>query len=171
MDVENGTGNCLLLFDDPVPSCNLPPPTTVPIPATAWLFGGALGAWITTTVSPEVLRWILGLSFLGMAIWTLIPDEIENEETRIAQRFGVFGATFITFFLAEMGDKRPARQPDTHEAGPLACCRDLCLVRRSHSLGGGRQAGFLRLCRTPQAGPGGITGGGIERGNFPILRQ
>lgn len=66
---------------------------------------GALGAWITATVSPEVLRWVLGLSFLGMAVWTMIPDEIEEDETKVAKRFGVFGATLITFFLAEMGDK------------------------------------------------------------------
>jgi len=66
---------------------------------------GALGAWITATLSPEVLRWVLGLSFIGMAIWTLIPDEIEEEETKVAQRLGVFGATLLTFFLAEMGDK------------------------------------------------------------------
>ena len=51
---------------------------------------GALGAWITSVVTPEVMRWALGLSFIGMAVWTMIP---------------VFGATFITFFLAEMGDK------------------------------------------------------------------
>jgi len=66
---------------------------------------GALGAWITSVVSPEILRWVLGLSFIGMAVWTLIPDKIEDEETRAAQRLGVFGATLITFFLAEMGDK------------------------------------------------------------------
>ena len=66
---------------------------------------GALGAWITAEVSPEVLRWVLGLSFVGMAVWTLIPDKIEEEETRIAGKFGVFGATLVTFFLAEMGDK------------------------------------------------------------------
>lgn len=66
---------------------------------------GALGAWITASISPEVLRWVLGLSFLGMAVWTMIPDEIEEEETKVAKRFGVFGATLITFFLAEMGDK------------------------------------------------------------------
>ncbi len=66
---------------------------------------GALGAWITTTVSPDILRWVLGLSFLAMAAWTLIPDKIEEEETQVALRFGVFGATLITFFLAEMGDK------------------------------------------------------------------
>ncbi len=66
---------------------------------------GALGAWITATLTPEVLRWGLAASFLGMAVWTLIPDKIEEEETQVAQRFGVFGATLITFFLAEMGDK------------------------------------------------------------------
>ena len=66
---------------------------------------GLLGAWITTVISPDVMRWVLGGSFLGMAIWTLIPDKIEEEETQIAHRLGVFGATFVTFFLAEMGDK------------------------------------------------------------------
>ena len=66
---------------------------------------GALGAWIMSTVNPQVLRWVLGLSFLGMAVWTLIPDKIEEEETHIAHKYGVFGATLITFFLAEMGDK------------------------------------------------------------------
>jgi putative Ca2+/H+ antiporter (TMEM165/GDT1 family) len=66
---------------------------------------GALGAWITHAVSPEILRWVLGASFIAMAIWTLIPDEIEDDEAQIAKRFGVFGATLITFFLAEMGDK------------------------------------------------------------------
>lgn len=66
---------------------------------------GALGAWITSVLDPDVLRWILGASFIAMAIWTLIPDKIEEEETQVAKHLGVFGATFITFFLAEMGDK------------------------------------------------------------------
>lgn len=66
---------------------------------------GALGAWITSVVNPDVMRWILGLSFIGMAIWTMIPDKIEEEETQVAKRFGVFTATLVTFFLAEMGDK------------------------------------------------------------------
>ena len=66
---------------------------------------GALGAWITSVVSPDTMRWVLGLSFIAMAIWTLIPDKIEEEETQIAQKLGVFGATVVTFFLAEMGDK------------------------------------------------------------------
>lgn len=66
---------------------------------------GAFGAWITTLLSPAVLRWIVGLLFLGMAVWTMIPDRIEDEEARTAARLGVFGATFVTFFLAEMGDK------------------------------------------------------------------
>ena len=66
---------------------------------------GALGAWITATVSPDILRWVLGISFIGMAIWTMIPDKIEEEETQIAKKLDVFGATLITFFLAEMGAK------------------------------------------------------------------
>jgi putative Ca2+/H+ antiporter (TMEM165/GDT1 family) len=66
---------------------------------------GALGAWITSVVSPGLMRWVLGASFIGMAIWTLIPDKIEEEETQVAHKLGVFGATLVTFFLAEMGDK------------------------------------------------------------------
>ncbi|MEY3952610.1 MAG: hypothetical protein RL320_1412 [Pseudomonadota bacterium] len=66
---------------------------------------GAVGAWVTTTLSPDLLRWILGISFLAMAIWTLIPDKIEDNEAALAQRFGVFGTTLIAFFFAEMGDK------------------------------------------------------------------
>lgn len=66
---------------------------------------GAVGAWIMANVDPGILRWVLGLSFIVMAIWTLIPDKIEEEETMIAKHLGVFGATVITFFLAEMGDK------------------------------------------------------------------
>lgn len=66
---------------------------------------GALGAWITANISAESLRWVLGASFISMAIWTLIPDKIDDEDTKIAKKLGVFGATFVTFFLAEMGDK------------------------------------------------------------------
>ncbi len=65
---------------------------------------GALGAWITTVVSPEILRMVLGLSFIAMAIWVLIPDKFEETNATLT-RFGVFGTTLITFFLAEIGDK------------------------------------------------------------------
>lgn len=67
-------------------------------------FAGALGTWITSLVSPTTLRWVLGGSFIAMAIWTLIPDKFDEEEAKFA-RFGVFGTTLIAFFLAEMGDK------------------------------------------------------------------
>jgi len=67
-------------------------------------FAGALGAWITTLAGPEIMRWVLGVSFIGMALWTLIPDKLDEDEAKLA-RFGVFGTTLVAFFLAEMGDK------------------------------------------------------------------
>ena len=66
---------------------------------------GALGAWVTTVLGPEVLRWVLGGSFIAMAVWMLIPDKIDEGDTPTAPRFGVFGTTVVAFFLAEMGDK------------------------------------------------------------------
>jgi putative Ca2+/H+ antiporter (TMEM165/GDT1 family) len=67
-------------------------------------FAGALGSWLTSFASPEVLRWVLGLSFLGMAAWTLIPDTFDEDDARLGGR-GVFVTTLVAFFFAEMGDK------------------------------------------------------------------
>ncbi len=66
-----------------------------------------LGQWITTVLSPEILVWVLAAGFIGMAFWMLIPDKLDDETDSINrwQKFGVFGATFILFFLAEIGDK------------------------------------------------------------------
>ena len=66
---------------------------------------GALGAWVTTQLTPQMLRWILGASFLLMAVWMLIPDKLEGDKPDSTTRFGVFGSTVMVFFLAEMGDK------------------------------------------------------------------
>ena len=67
-------------------------------------FAAAVGTWLTTLMGPQTLRWVLGLSFIAMAVWTLIPDKLDEDDARLP-RFGVFGATLIAFFLAEMGDK------------------------------------------------------------------
>ncbi len=66
---------------------------------------GALGAWVTTFLGPTALRWVLGASFIAMALWMLIPDKLDVDEAATAPRFGVFTTTLVTFFLAEMGDK------------------------------------------------------------------
>ena len=66
---------------------------------------GAVGTWVQQVLGPDVLRWVLGLSFIAMAVWMLIPDRLDDDGLQARQRFGVFGTTVIAFFLAEMGDK------------------------------------------------------------------
>jgi len=65
---------------------------------------GALGQWITSLAGPEIMRWVLGVSFLAMAAWIMVPDEIDADEADQA-RGSAFTATLVAFFLAEMGDK------------------------------------------------------------------
>ena len=65
---------------------------------------GAFGAWVTTLFSAQTLQWLLGGSFIAMAIWTLIPDKFEEEDAAFVKQ-GVFLATLVAFFMAEMGDK------------------------------------------------------------------
>jgi Ca2+/H+ antiporter, TMEM165/GDT1 family len=67
-------------------------------------FAAALGALVSQLLGPVAMRWVLGLSFLAMAVWIMVPDEIDEEQSQPA-RFGVFMTTLIAFFLAEMGDK------------------------------------------------------------------
>ena len=66
---------------------------------------GAVGSWVTTVLGPQALRWVLGLSFIAMAVWMLIPDKLDDEGESKGLRLGVFGTTVVAFFLAEMGDK------------------------------------------------------------------
>jgi len=65
----------------------------------------ALGNWITRSIDPQWLRWVLGASFLAVAAWMLIPDKADEVKASSTGRFGVFGITVVAFFLAEMGDK------------------------------------------------------------------
>ena len=66
---------------------------------------GAAGAWVTTFLGPQMLRWVLAGSFIAMAAWMLIPDKLDDAGGDKAPRLGIFGTTVIAFFLAEMGDK------------------------------------------------------------------
>jgi putative Ca2+/H+ antiporter (TMEM165/GDT1 family) len=67
-------------------------------------FAAAVGALVSRLLGPDVMRWVLGLAFIGMAAWIMVPDDIDAEESTPA-RFGVFFTTMLAFFLAEMGDK------------------------------------------------------------------
>ena len=67
-------------------------------------FAAAVGALVSELLGASVMRWVLGLSFLGMAVWTMIPDEVDETEASLA-KFGVFATTVLSFFIAEMGDK------------------------------------------------------------------
>ena len=67
---------------------------------------GALGAWLGSLVTPTVMRWALAASFIGMGLWILVPDKLDEDEAKTNRtHLGVFGTTVVTFFLAEMGDK------------------------------------------------------------------
>ena len=81
---------------------------------------GWLGGWIAGLMGPQLLRWVIGGSFLAMAVWMMVPNRLdEAEAARGGQRYGIFGTTALAFFLAEMGDKTQiatvalaARYPD-----------------------------------------------------------
>ncbi|WP_426414890.1 TMEM165/GDT1 family protein [Aestuariirhabdus sp. LZHN29] len=64
----------------------------------------AVGAWVSAQVPADIMRWVLGLSFLAIAAWTLVPDKMDDEDSGF-YRYGAFGATLVLFFLAEIGDK------------------------------------------------------------------
>ncbi|MGR3993660.1 TMEM165/GDT1 family protein [Pseudomonas sp. 1121_17] len=66
---------------------------------------GAVGAWVSGFFSESVLHWVLAASFVATALWTLVPDKLDDDESSAARRFGPFVTTLIAFFLAEIGDK------------------------------------------------------------------
>ncbi len=66
---------------------------------------GAVGAFVARLIDPQILRWVLGVSFIAMAVWMLIPDKLDDEQDAKPPRFGVFATTLFAFFLLEMGDK------------------------------------------------------------------
>jgi Ca2+/H+ antiporter, TMEM165/GDT1 family len=66
---------------------------------------GALGGWVAQALGPDLLRWVIGLSFLAMAGWMLVPDHLDDDLSQRPRRLGVFGTTAVAFFIAEMGDK------------------------------------------------------------------
>lgn len=66
---------------------------------------GALGGWLRTVISAEYLPWLVGISFIGVGLWALVPDKIDDDETKPKGNGGAFIVTAVAFFLAEIGDK------------------------------------------------------------------
>ncbi|MFF7705932.1 TMEM165/GDT1 family protein [Pseudomonas sp. NPDC007930] len=66
---------------------------------------GAVGAWVSSYLTDTVLHWILAASFTATALWTLVPDKMDDDEANRGSKFGPFMATLIAFFIAEIGDK------------------------------------------------------------------
>ena len=67
---------------------------------------GALGAWLSSLMSPATLNWVMAAAFIAMGLWILVPDKLDEDEVALPKKqMGVFFATLTAFFLAEMGDK------------------------------------------------------------------
>ncbi len=64
-----------------------------------------VGAWLTKAIGPDAMRWILGVSFIAMAAWMLIPDKLDDDDAAARKVGGVFVSTTVLFFLVEIGDK------------------------------------------------------------------
>ena len=66
---------------------------------------GIMGGMVRAIVPPDLLRWLVALSFFAVALWALKPDTLDDDDPPPATRWGVFGITVAAFFAAEMGDK------------------------------------------------------------------
>ncbi len=65
----------------------------------------ALGAWLAHWLTPAIQRWLIGLSFIAVAAWALLPEKIEDADVAPTRGHGVFVATLVAFFIAELGDR------------------------------------------------------------------
>ncbi len=66
---------------------------------------GLVGNQVARLMGPDMLRWVIGVSFIAMALWLLVPDKVDDADANLKLKLGVFGTTVVAFFLAEMGDK------------------------------------------------------------------
>ncbi len=68
---------------------------------------GAVGSWVAAQAGPEIMRWVLGLLFIGMGAWALIPDKLDEDDKPkdASTTMQIFTVTTVAFFLAEIGDK------------------------------------------------------------------
>ncbi|WP_323912289.1 TMEM165/GDT1 family protein [Aeromonas veronii] len=63
-----------------------------------------IGEFISRWLDPKIMTWLVAIAFIAMAIWILVPDKMDDEESPL-DKYGPFMATFVLFFIAEIGDK------------------------------------------------------------------
>jgi putative Ca2+/H+ antiporter (TMEM165/GDT1 family) len=109
-----------------------------PMPIVAGIFVATLvnhliaclvGEWAGTLISPQILRWVLGISFLAVAAWALLPDKMD-EDVKTRGSYGVFALTAVAFFLA-----RQATRTQIVALALAAKYRDLISVVAGTTLG------------------------------------
>ena len=94
-------------------------------------FAALAGTVLAAFVQGEWMRWIVGVAFLGFAVWALIPDTLEEQKADVQRGFrAIFWTTASAFFVIEMGDK-------TQVATAMLAARfeDLALVVAGSTLG------------------------------------
>lgn len=64
-----------------------------------------VGQSVAALLEGRWFRYAVAISFVAMALWTLVPDKLDEDEEPEAPRFGAFLTTTIAFFIVEMGDK------------------------------------------------------------------
>jgi putative Ca2+/H+ antiporter (TMEM165/GDT1 family) len=69
------------------------------------LLAALLGVWLQDQIDARILRWVLATSFAAMAVWTLIPDKLDDSAAPKPGHWGAFATTLVAFFIAEIGDK------------------------------------------------------------------
>jgi putative Ca2+/H+ antiporter (TMEM165/GDT1 family) len=70
------------------------------------LIAAVIGSEVSGLLDAKWFRILVAVGFIAMAVWTLIPDKIDEDDVaKVRSHGGAFLTTVIAFFLVEIGDK------------------------------------------------------------------